>query len=368
MLLLLTFGVLFAEERGKCYYDDCYLEGYIQNLVDSYYCEGCIDVVVRNHFVYLIPPSSNYNLIERLILDIKEIPCVCGVKVLCQRPQEPWQIRHLKTCNKECRIQCGTWLPQCTDVIWQPLMADPRQPMYSGAWRVGDRAIASNVAAVSFGDDFPIYRWCDIMHWHGDLQVSLEGCVFAVFNMETSSHDLVNADYYVAVPLTYAAGRWSFRLRLYHISSHLGDEFLVEHPFFVRKNPSIETVDFFASYQINDQIRFYGGVGDYFISDPSFRQNPLYVAYGFELWFDLYKDCYRKLLWQPFMAVYIQNREDHSWIFEQNYVVGIEVGPLIGGRCNRARLTVEFYNGYSQEGQLSIFKTSYGQLKFAYGF
>ena len=372
----LTFGILpfvsceasAHSVGGKCSYSDCYLEGYVQYLVDTYYCEGCIGVVVRNHCVYLSPPSNNYNLIERLILDIRQIPGVRGVHVTCNPPEECRKITQLKTVNKECRTQCGTWLPQCTDVIWQPLLADPRQPMYSGAYRCGDRVIGQSVAAVSFGDDFPIYRWCDIMQWHGDMQISLEACVFAVFNMDTSSHNLVNADYYVALPLTYATGRWSYRLRLYHISSHLGDEFLVSHPLVVRTNPSIEVLDIFTSYQLNDQIRLYAGVGDMFISDASFRQNPLYLAYGFEIKFDWLKDCYRKLQWTPFMAVYIQNREEHRWIFEQNYVLGIEVGPLVSGRCNRARLSIEWYDGYSQEGQLSLFRTSYGQIKFAYGF
>jgi len=59
--------------------------------------------------------------------------------------------------------------------------------------------------------------------------VSLFGAVFAQFNLDTPSFDLLNADYLVGPELTLRHGRWSGRVRFYHQSSHLGDEFLLNY-------------------------------------------------------------------------------------------------------------------------------------------
>ena len=72
---------------------------------------------------------------------------------------------------------------------------------------------------------------------------------------------LINADCYVGCAFTYAFCDWSFRLRYFHISSHIGDEYLLDHPDFDRYNPSSETLDFFVSNQLTDEIRWYAGGG-----------------------------------------------------------------------------------------------------------
>ncbi len=50
------------------------------------------------------------------------------------------------------------------------------------------------------------------------------------FDLSAPSSDLINTDYVVGVPLSWRSGGWSTRVRLYHQSSHLGDEFLLGRP------------------------------------------------------------------------------------------------------------------------------------------
>jgi hypothetical protein len=346
---------------------EAYLQGYIQSLADSYDRACGTDVVVKDGIVYLSNLPNNCFLINHLVDDILKIPGVCDVKIVSKTYSEDLEIAKIKMCQKS-MYQChGVWFPENYNVIWQPLIADPRQPMYSGAYRCGDSAIGQTVAAVSFADNFPIYRWCNLWMHGGELQIGIEGGVFAIFNMNTDSHDLVNADYYVALPLIYAMGPWSFRLRLFHISSHLGDEFLLSHPDVYRTNPSVESLDFFASYQLSKQIRLYAGVGDYFHTDPTFKQTPLYVAYGFELKMPVYFDFENSLKYTPLIAVYIMNREANQWIFDQTYAVGCEIGPLYGNNKN-ARITIEWHDGFCPDGQLQRFRTSYGIFKLAYDY
>ena len=59
-------------------------------------------------------------------------------------------------------------------------------------------------------------------------QLSISGAVFAQFNLDASSMDLINADYIIGFPLSYRNGSWSARARLFHQSSHLGDDFLLQ--------------------------------------------------------------------------------------------------------------------------------------------
>lgn len=372
MLFSAALSSLQADEcnESKINYSigrEAYLQGYIQSLADSYDRACGIDVVVKEGTVYLASLPNNCFLINHLVDDIVNLPGVLDVKIVCRTFWEDLEIAKVKECQKSMYNCHGVWFPQTYNVIWQPLIADPRQPMYSGAYRCGDSAIGQTVAAVSFGDNFPIYRWCNMWKRGGELQIGIEGCVFAVFNMNTYSHDLVNADYYVALPLIYALGPWSFRMRLFHISSHLGDEFLLNHPWILRTNPSVESLDFFVSYQLSKQIRLYAGIGDYFHTDPSFRQTPLYVAYGFEIKMPVYLDYKRSLKYTPLMAAYIWNREANQWIFDQTYVVGVECGPLYGNNRS-ARVTLEWHDGFCPDGQLQRYRTSYGILKLAYDY
>ena len=55
----------------------------------------------------------------------------------------------------------------------------------------------------------------------------LVGNVYAQFDLNRPSYDLINADYLIGLPLTFRFDRFSGRARLYHQSSHLGDEFVL---------------------------------------------------------------------------------------------------------------------------------------------
>ncbi len=260
---------------------------------------------------------------------------------------------------------CTGWLPQFP--LWQPLLADPRQVCFYAAYRSGSDIIGQTLAAVSFGDDFPIYQWTNVWNCRDALQIGIEGDVYGLFNLDTFSHDLVNADYYVGVPLTYRNKQWTFRARLYHISSHLGDEYLLDHPDVVRTNPSIEAVDVYAVYQWTCDLKIYAAIGDFLISDTSFRQWPLYINYGFEYKPTWWRDYCRDLIWKPFIAVFLQNREMNGWYTNQSYAIGMEIGKM---SCNirKARISIEWYDGYDPDGQLQIYRTNYAQFKLAYGY
>jgi hypothetical protein len=349
---------------------DPYLEGYIQALVDVHFYEYRVIVTVKDHKVFLSNLPANELTANSIIGFVSDLPGVESVEVKALSPEE---IAAREKYVEQPRVN-GIWFPQTT-VLFQPLIADPREPYNYAAYRYGDRVIGKQAASVGIGDDFPVFRWRDITKWHGDLQIGIQGAVFAVFNYKNipdrnnESCELVNADYFLGIPLTFSHDRLSFRARLYHISSHLGDEFLVNHPkkIYVRTNPSYEALEILTSYQLSGHLRTYFGPGFILHSDQSFPMDYVYVKYGTELRILGQKLYYHQLYGTPFLAIHLENWQVRDWNLDLFMQIGYELSKLQGvGR--KMRLFVEYHHGYSYEGQFFLEKTQYGELGFSWGF
>lgn len=275
---------------------------------------------------------------------------------------DPWDITY-----EPCSCS-GIWLPD-DPVLFRPFMADPRQICYSVAWRFNDNALTKNTIPVSYGDSLGIYRWCHVGPWNGNLQIDLEGGLWAVFDPCTYSAPLINADYYVGVPITYAYERWAFRLRGYHISSHIGDEFLLNHPGFDRKNPSAEYFDFFISHDFTEEIRLYAGIGYTLWQDESWQVAPFYAAIGAELrllrWGFL--DVHDRLYGCPIFAMNFRGNGEFKHHIDQTYILGYEFGKLCG-LFRKLRFFIEYHDGYSLEGMFAKIATNYFSICATYGF
>lgn len=185
--------------------------------------------------------------------------------------------------------QCGLRIPKSEQVgyaglpsgdVFCPLMADPKalRSFLSYQRTVGEGDSLSTIGSVGIADQFGIARWNGSTPGNG-VQLSITGGVFAQFDLGTSSYDLLNADYIVGLPLTIRRDAFSMRLRIYHQSSHLGDEFLLrresEDP--DRVNLSFEAAEAIVSVE-GPLLRLYGG------GELLFRKSPdeleTYVAHG----------------------------------------------------------------------------------------
>jgi hypothetical protein len=182
--------------------------------------------------------------------------------------------------------------------VFRPILADQREPrFYADYRRVHFRFSNSDLLAegkgqninagmVAFGGEFGIWglrqqRGCD------GLQVSVFGVVFSQFNLSTTSFDQLNSDYLVGPTLTYRSGPWSARLRFYHQSSHLGDEFLLNYGLangVQRQNLSFEVVDLLVSLE-DTWWRVFAGGGVVVLSSnqPDLTSTPGFVNWGLEL-------------------------------------------------------------------------------------
>ena len=234
--------------------------------------------------------------------------------------------------------------------LFRPLIADPRWPHFAASYQryLHDRQL-TNVSAVSFGESFALFRDRVGATW---WEVGIQAGVFAVFDLDAESKDLVNADYLVGVPLTARYGDWSAMFRLFHQSSHLGDEFLLRTKT-ERVNLSYESVDLKVSYEFGDVLRVYGGGGYLFDQEPA-RLHPWSIQYGAEL---ISPWPGRDARWRPIAAADVQHREENDWSTDLSLRAGFQIDGVLASR--NLQILIEYFKGRSPNGQFYKEKIEY---------
>jgi hypothetical protein len=241
------------------------------------------------------------------------------------------------------------WLPQ--GQVFCPLAADPKGQRSFATYLRGDFATLANpapgaetnIGAVGLSDSFSIFRVATAGGGDG-LQLDLEGAVFSQFNLDAASLDLINADYLVGLPLTSRMGGSSARLRLYHQSSHLGDEFILNtQP--ERINLSFEALELILSQEVGP-LRLYAGGEKFFRREPADLATRLAHA-GAEVRPVAFGGV--RLLG----AVDVKLVDDGDWERALSARVGIEIAriPHEGHPPRVISFIGEFYDGLAPYGQ-----------------
>jgi hypothetical protein len=240
--------------------------------------------------------------------------------------------------------------------LFAPLLADPRQPRFSVSY-LHYRSARNEFAAAStaFGEYFGLAS--GVFGSSGSSQVGIQGGVFALFNLDAPSSDLINADYWIGLPVSYRKGPWSYVLRLYHQSSHLGDEFILGNPGIDRVNLSYEDMKFLVSYEW-ERWRVYGGGGYILNSEPDLV--PKHLQGGVEY---VHPRAAGRLSF--IAAMDVQASEELEWRRSRSYQAGFE---LRSGSPRRARLMLEHFRGHSPNGQFYREPLRYTGLGLYFGF
>jgi len=243
--------------------------------------------------------------------------------------------------------------------LFLPLLADMKQPQFYASYRrvkfrgtalpagQGDNEI--NAGIVALGGNFGLWglrqaRGCD------GFQVNLMTGIFSQFNLSAPSADLINTDFIVGMPLTFRRGGFSSRMRLYHQSSHLGDELLLNNPDIDRLDLSFEAVDLLLSFERN-WWRLYGGGGYVIRFNPGL--DPGLLQWGLE-----WRGSNRPLRAtdrsriDPVFGVDFNALEEREWAVTTSIKSGIELSshskPV---ESNRLRVLFVYLRGYIPFGQ-----------------
>lgn len=253
-----------------------------------------------------------------------------------------------------------------SDDVFRPLLADPKQPQLFAMWQSTQSRLErtnTNIGAIGIGENFGFYTRRDGCNgW----QISLLTGIFAQFDLGTPNAELINVDFNVGIPITWRQGNWSTRLRFYHQSSHLGDEFLGAHPGFQSMGLQFEEVDMIVSYDVQKWIRLYGG-GAMMVNRQPSTINRFTGQWGFEsrtpiplgetYAFGLLSSPIR---FTPLLTADFKSVEQQDWHINSNLLMGFDLSRP--GSYKRFRILFNYYHGYNPYGQFF-----YSQKTESYG-
>jgi hypothetical protein len=274
-------------------------------LIDSQWVEGTP--------IEESPPDENWH---------DEVPLEASLVDDCE-PDRSWQ-----------------WLP--TGLIYPSYWAGPHEPRASlVAFHEGeDRTLWD----ATLGGRFGLLRCgnCDPIRPQG-FQVDFYGAAISRLDVE-HQQDLDSTDYVFGVPLTYGAGDWQFKFGYAHLSSHLGDERVLQDPMALdeRVNYVRDAIVFGTSYYLHPMWRKYGEVGWAFHN--SGGAQPWEAQFGTELSLPGPTGA----AGSPFFAVNGRMREEHDFGGD----LTVQAGWLRrGGFGQTMRVGAHYYNGKSSQFQ-----------------
>ncbi len=176
------------------------------------------------------------------------------------------------------------------------------------------------------------------------FQIDVEGAAF-VRLLPDEERDVNAVDFRAGLPLTYREGPFQAKLGYYHISSHLGDEFILKNPGFDRRNYVRDALVAGVGYFPHPWIRTYFEVG-WAVIFTSGGAKPWEVQTGFEI------DTRRPTGFrgEPYFAMNIHLREEVNWGGSLNVLAGWQWRGQKTDHVFRAGL--QFYNGKNAQYSL----------------
>lgn len=150
------------------------------------------------------------------------------------------------------------WVLLPDGLLWHSYLAGPQEPRISAMMfnkdndgYFCDATLGGRVGFLRYGTP----RANNPRGWQWDL----EGAVITRMNLE-QQQEVESMDYRFGTELTWSEGAWAMKAGYFHISSHVGDEYLLREPKFDRINYVTESLIWGASYKPSQPVRVYGEV------------------------------------------------------------------------------------------------------------
>lgn len=158
-----------------------------------------------------------------------------------------------------------TWQLLPDGLMYPAYLAGLRESRVGGQWGyetdagwLMDATLGARVPLLRFGTDDPLFP----EGW----QIDAEGAAFPRIDWSTE-RDMIAMDFRFGVPITARFGRWEYKFAYYHLSAHLGDEFMVRYATFDRLNYVRDNLVLGAAVRPHPDLRCYAEVGWAFYTD-----------------------------------------------------------------------------------------------------
>ena len=358
LLTLILWNSIFVSNNAGAaihasqFASDIYLQGYVQSIFVHSYGLPSDAVIVKNNIIIIdedrVADKSPEFMIDKIRQAVSKINTAKKISVITKKFNK---INNINLTHKEELV--NTTMPNGT--LFQPLVADPKWPRFTVAYQyyTKDKTL-KHAFAPNFGASFPIHRIVN-NKTGSEWEIGVQAGLFGLMDIGSNPTALINADYFVGIPITYRNGQWSSLARFYHISSHLGDEYMLtkEGKKTRRINLSYEGIDLLASLNF-DGTRVYGGGGYIVHKDPSYVK-PLKFQLGAEYYAH---NTYFYGRIRPVSGIDFKIDEQGKWYPSISCKTGIqfENSALLS---HKVQLMLEYYKGKSIHGQFYNDKVEY---------
>ncbi len=153
---------------------------------------------------------------------------------------------------------------------------------------------------------------------------------------------MVSTDFRIGFPLTHREGPWEFKFGYYHLSSHLGDLYMVSHPDVMRLNYVREQLVFGVAYRPIPDLRFYGEANWAFHEDGGSQ------PWEFQFGIDYSPAQPNGFYGAPFAAINSKIEEDLNYSGNVTFEAGWQWRGPTG---HTLRTGLEYFDGYSFQRQ-----------------
>ncbi|MDO5581770.1 MAG: DUF1207 domain-containing protein, partial [Planctomycetia bacterium] len=176
------------------------------------------------------------------------------------------------------------------------------------------------------------------------FQIDLEGAALLRLDFE-KQRDLAATDYRAGIPLTYGTKHWQYKLAYYHISSHLGDNYIQDRYRIPPVNYVRDEILFGIAWRPINSVRLYGEAGWAFHRGKT--TDPWEFQFGAE-YSHPYMQTRNPWKGSPFAAINAHLFEEIDFKGYLNTQAGWQ---WRGPTNNLFRIGLEFFTGYDEQFQ-----------------
>lgn len=251
-------------------------------------------------------------------------------------PEQTWQPEIRETVHQD--STWGWWLlPE--GLLYKSYVAGEKEPRFSSAFLaeqggdvLWDSVLGGRVGLVRYGTQRGIQP--------EGVQLDIEGGAF-VRLLPTEERDVQAVDFRMGVPLTYREGPFQAKFGYYHISSHLGDEFLLKNPGFDRINYVRDAFVIGVGYFPIDSLRLYAEASWAFFTG---REG---APWDFQTGLEWGSPEPTAIYGSPFFAMNVLLREETDWSGSLNVLAGWQWRGFTSDHVFRAGL--QYFTGKNNQ-------------------
>ncbi len=233
----------------------------------------------------------------------------------------------------------STWQVLPDGLLYPAYLAGGRESRFATQWVkeqthdwFWDVALGGHVGILRYGTRDPLLP----EGW----QIDIEGAAFPRLTLD-EHRDLVSADFRFGIPITVRRGRWEGKFGYYHLSSHMGDEYLLKHGV-ARRNYVRDALVLGLAVRLCRDWRFYAEAGWAF-----------YLAGGSKPWEFQFGIDYSPvrptgLTGAPFLALNTRLREEVDYGGNMTFQAGWQWRGRTG---HLFRTGLHYFNGLSDQAQ-----------------